>query len=159
MNLTSGWNTSNHNLEYLPQVFTFQRRILCFGIRELNMEALAQHRENSPATSKVLPYGADLAAPLRSQSYAKPKSMGPQNRRDGNHPDAMTTDFGTLLDNVQDATHRVTIFNGTQVLLNHKSSNKTYKSDEQLHAMELGIYPGIRVQLVGFDGERISQIH
>jgi hypothetical protein len=29
-NLTDGWNASNHNLNYLPQVVTFQRRILCF---------------------------------------------------------------------------------------------------------------------------------
>jgi len=33
-NLKDGWNISNHNLNYLPQVITFQRRILCFEIRE-----------------------------------------------------------------------------------------------------------------------------
>jgi len=82
-NLKDGWNTSNHNLNYLPQVITFQRRILCFELRKLNLQALAQHRENSAATCKVLPSGADLAAPLSSQSYAKPEFMGPQNRRDG----------------------------------------------------------------------------
>jgi hypothetical protein len=27
-NLKDGWNASNHNLNYLPQVITFQRRIL-----------------------------------------------------------------------------------------------------------------------------------
>jgi len=27
-NLKDGWNASNHNLHYLPQVITFQRRIL-----------------------------------------------------------------------------------------------------------------------------------
>jgi len=84
-----GWNASNHNLNYLPQVITCQRRILLFEIRELNLQALAQHRENSTAAGKVLPSGADLAAPLGSQSYAKPKFMGPQNRHDGKHPDTM----------------------------------------------------------------------
>ena len=77
-NLKDGWNTSNHNLNYLPQVITFQRRILCFEIRELNLQALAQRRENSVATCKVLPSGADLAAPQSPQSYAKPEFMGPQ---------------------------------------------------------------------------------
>jgi len=28
-NLKDGWNASNDNLKYLPQVITFQRRILC----------------------------------------------------------------------------------------------------------------------------------
>jgi len=65
-NLKDGWNASNHNLNYLPQVMTFQRRILCFKIRELNLQAYAQRRENSAATCKVVPSSADLAAPLRS---------------------------------------------------------------------------------------------
>jgi len=65
-NLKDGWNASNHNLNYLPQVISFQRRILCFRIRELNLKALAQRRDNSAATSKVLASGADLAAPLSS---------------------------------------------------------------------------------------------
>ena len=66
MNLKNGSNASNHNLNYLPQVFTFQHRILSFEIRELNHQALAQHRENSAETCNVLPSGADLAAPLSS---------------------------------------------------------------------------------------------
>jgi len=78
-NLKDGWNTSNHSLNYLPQVITFQRCILCFRIRVLNFQALAQRWENSAATCKVFPPGTDLAAPLSSLSYAKPKSMVPQN--------------------------------------------------------------------------------
>jgi hypothetical protein len=78
-NLKDGWNASNHNLNYLPQVITFQCRILCFKIRELNPQAVAQRRENSTATGKVLPFSPDLAAPLSSQLYAKPEFMGPQN--------------------------------------------------------------------------------
>jgi len=70
-NLKDGWNASNYNINYLPQVVTFQRRILCFEIRELNLQALAQHQENSAAACNVLPSSADLAAPLGSQSYAK----------------------------------------------------------------------------------------
>jgi len=158
MNLKDGWNASNHNLNYLPQVITFQRRILCFEIRELNLLALAQRSENSAAACKVFPSGADLAAPLSSQSYAEPKFMGPQNRRDGMHPDAMIKDFRALLDNTQDATHRVAIYSGTREVIKHKSRNKTYISDEQLHAMELCIHHGIQIQVEGLDGERISQM-
>jgi len=153
-----GWNASNHNLNYLPQVITFQRRILCFEVRELNLQALAQRWENSAAACKVLPSGADLAAPLSPQSYAKPEFMEPQNCCDGKHPDAMIKDFRGLLDNTQDATHRVAIYSGTREFIKHKSRNKMYISDEQLHAMELCIYHGIKVQVEGLDGERISQM-
>jgi hypothetical protein len=41
-NLKDCWNASNHNLNYLPQVITFQRHIVCFEMRELNFQALAQ---------------------------------------------------------------------------------------------------------------------
>jgi len=158
MDLKAGWNASKHNLNYLPQVITFQHRNLGFEMRELNLQALAQRRENSAATCKVLPSGADLAAPLSSQSYAKPKFMGPQNRWDGKHPEAMIKDFRALLDNTQDATHCVTIHNGTWQFPQPKSRNKTYISDEQMHAMELCIYYGIKVQVEGLEGERIAQI-
>jgi len=157
-NLKDGWNASNHNPNYLLQVITFQCRILCFEIRECNLQALAQHRENSAGTCKVLPSGDDLAAPLSSQSYAKPEFIEPQNRHDGKHPDAMIKDFRALRDNTQHATHHVTIYNGLREFLGHKSQNKTYISDEQLHTMELCIYHGIRVQVEGLDGEHISQI-
>jgi len=156
--LMDGWNASNHNPNYLPQVITFQRHILCFEIKELNLQALAQRRENSSTPCKVLPSGADLAAPQSPQAYAKPEFMGPQNRRDGNHPDAMITDFRALLNNTQDATHRTAISSGTREFIQHQSRNKTYISDEQLHAMELCIYHGIKVQVEGFEGERISQM-
>jgi len=122
-NLKDGWNASNHNLNYLPQVITYQRRILCFKIRELNLQALTQRRENSAATCKVLPSSADLTAALCSQSYAMPEFMGPQNHRDGKHPDAPITDFRALLNNMQDVTHRVTIYNGTRKFLKHKCRN------------------------------------
>jgi len=158
INLKDGWNASNHNLNYLPQVITFQRHILCFEVRELNLQALAQRRENSAAGCKILPSGADLAAPLSPQSYANPEFMGPQNCRDGKHPDTMIEDFKALLDNTQDATHRVAIYSSTREFIKHKSRNKTYISDEQLHAMELCIYDGIKVQVEGLDGERVSQM-
>jgi len=157
-NLKDGWNASSHILNYLPQVITFQRRILCFEVRELNLQALAQCRENSAAACKVLPSGADLAALLSPQSYAKPEFMGPQNRRDRKHPDAMIKDFRALVDNTQDATHRLAISSGTWEFIKHKSRNKTYISDEQLHAMELCIYHGIKVQVDGSDGKHISQM-
>jgi hypothetical protein len=148
-NLKDGWNASNHNLSNLPQVITFQRRILCFEIWELNLQALAHRRENCPATCKVLPSSVDLAAPLSSQLFAKPVFIGPQIRRDGKHPDTMIKDIRALLDNKQDAMHRVTIYNGTRECLKHMSRNKTYISDEQLHTMELCIYPCIKVQVEG----------
>jgi len=129
-NLKDSWNASNHNLNYQPQVITFQRRILCFEIRELNLQGLAPRRENSAAACKVLPSGADLAAAQSPQSYAKPEFMGPQNRRDGKHPDAMIKDLRALLDNTQKATHRAAIYSGTHEFIKHKSRNKTYISDE-----------------------------
>ena len=134
-NLQDGWNASNHTLNYLPRVITFQHRILCFKFRELNLQSLALRRENSAAACNVLPSGADLPAPLSPQSYVKPKFMGPQNRHDGMHPDTMIKDFRALLNNTQDATHRVAIYSGTQEFIKHKSRNKTYISDEQLPAM------------------------
>jgi hypothetical protein len=70
----------------------------------------------------------------------------------------MIKDFRVLLDNTHDATHRVAIYSGTRGFIKHKSRNKTYISDEQLHAMELSIYLGIKVQVEGLDGERISQM-
>jgi hypothetical protein len=76
-NLKDSRNASNHNLNYPPQVITLHRRILCFEMRELNVQTLAQRRENGAATCKVLPSGTDLAAPLSSQSYAKPEFLGP----------------------------------------------------------------------------------
>jgi len=70
----------------------------------------------------------------------------------------MIKDFGALLENTQDATHHVTIYNGMREFHKHKSHNKTYISDEQLHAMELYKYHGIKVQVEGLDGEHVSQI-
>jgi len=84
--------------------------------------------------------------------------MGPQNRRDGKHPDAMFKEFRALLDNTQDATHRAAIYSGTREFIKHMSRNKRYISDEQLHAMELCIYHGIKVQVEGLEGERMSQM-
>ena len=157
-NLKDSWNTSNHNLNYLPQVITFQRRIVCFEMRQLNLQALAQHRENSAAACKVPPSAAELAAPLSSQSYVKAEFVGPQNCRNGKHPDAMMRDFRALLDNAQEATCHVAIFSGMQEFFKHKSRNKTYMSDEQLQTMELCIYHGIKVQVEGLEGECISQM-
>jgi len=158
INLKEGWNCSNHNLNYLPQVITFQHRILCFEIRELNFQALTQRQENSAAACIVLPSSADLAAHQSPQSYAKHKLMGPQNRRDGKHPEGMINNFRALLDNKQDATHPAAIYPAKREFIKHTSRNKMYISDEQLHAMGLRIYHGITVQVKGLQGERISQM-
>jgi len=152
------WNASNHTLNVLPQVITFQHRILCIDIGELNLQALAQHLENSTAASNVLLSGDDLAAPLSPQSYVKLEFMSPQNRRDGKHPDTMINDFRALLNITHNATQRVAISSGMRELFKHKSRSKTYISDDRLHAIELCIYPGIKVQVEGFDGECIAQM-
>ena len=157
-NLQDGWNAANHHLNYLAQVITVQHRILCFEIIELNLQALAQRRENSAAACIDLPSGADLAAPLSSQSYARHELLGPHNRRDATHPDAMIKDFRALLDNTPDATHRVARYCGTWQLIMHISHNKTYISVEQLLAMKLCIYHGNKVQVEGLDGEHISHM-
>jgi hypothetical protein len=69
----------------------------------------------------------------------------------------MIRDFRALLDHTQDSIHRVTIYNSTREFFKYMSRNKTYILVEQLHAMELCIYHGIKVQVEGSDGERISQ--
>jgi len=158
MNIKDGWNASNHNLNYLPHAIAFQCHILCFDIWELNVQALAQRRENSAAASKVLPSGADLAALQSSQSCAYPEFLRPQTHRDGSNPDAMIKDFRALLDYMEGATHSVAIYSGTRVFIKHKSGHKMYISDEQLHTMELCMYHSIQVQVVRVDGELILQM-
>ena len=84
--------------------------------------------------------------------------MGPQNRHDGTHPDAIIKDFKGLSDNMQDATNRAAIYSGTREFVKHMTGNMTYISDEQLHVMELCINHGIRVHIVRLEGQRISQM-
>jgi hypothetical protein len=84
--------------------------------------------------------------------------MGPQNCRDGMNPDAKIKEFRPLLDDTQDSTHRAATYSCMRELTKHKSRNKTYILDVQLHTMELCIYHGIKVQVEGLEGERISQM-
>jgi hypothetical protein len=84
--------------------------------------------------------------------------MGPENHRDGKHPDAMIKYFRAFLDDTQEAMHRMVICSSTRQLIKHKSHNNTYISDEQLHTTELCIYHGINVQVEGLDGACISQM-
>jgi hypothetical protein len=72
-------------------------------------------------------------------SYATPKFVGPQNRHNGKYPHSIIKEFRALLDNMQDATQRVSINCGTLVCIMHKSRNKMYILDEQLHVMKLCI--------------------
>ena len=74
------------------------------------------------------------------------------------NPDPMNKDFRALLDNTHDATHRAAIYTGMREYIQHKSRNTTCISDEQLHALELCISHGIKVQVEGLEGERISQM-
>jgi len=92
-NLKDGWNASNHNLNYLPQVVTCQHRILCFKVWEHNLQAVTQRWENRAAPCNVLPSGVDLPAPLSPQSYPKPRFIWPHICCDGQHPDAMAKDL------------------------------------------------------------------
>jgi len=151
-NLKHGWNASNHNLNYRPQLNTFQHRILCFESRELSLGVLAHRWQHSAAACKVSPSGADLAAPLGSQSYPKPEWTGPQNHRDGKQPDALINDCRALLNNRQEAMHRMAIYRGMPEFIKHQSCNLTCISDEQLHTMELGITYSIKVQVLGLEG-------
>jgi len=147
--LKVGVNASDHNLNDLPQVITFHRRILCFEIRELIHQALPQHQEDCASTCKVLPSAADLATPLSSQSYAKPEFMGPQHSHDGKHPDAMMKDFKPLLNNTHDATHSVATFSSMREFIKHTTVHKMYISHEQLDTMERCICDGIKIQVEG----------
>ena len=70
----------------------------------------------------------------------------------------MIKDIRALLNNTPDATHLMAICSGTREFNKHMSSNKAYILDEQLHAMELCIHHGIKVQFQGLEGECISQI-
>jgi len=157
-NLDDSWNASNHNLNYLSQVITFQRCILGFIIRDINPQAIAQHREQGAGACKVLNPGNDLVAPLSFQLYPKPEFRGQQNRRDGKHSDAMIKYFRGLLDNTLDTTHCVAIYRGMWMFIKYKSDNKAYISDDQLDAMELYLYRGIKVPAEVLDGERIPQM-
>jgi hypothetical protein len=88
-NLKDNCTASKHNFNYLPQVITYQRRIICFEIRVLNLQAPAQHWEIGAAACEVPRSGAALAAPLSRQSCAKPEFMGPHNCPDRKHADTM----------------------------------------------------------------------
>ena len=96
--------------------------------------------------------------PLSPQLNVKPEFMGPQNRHDGKHLDSIVKDFRALLGNTQDAMHRVAIYSGTGEFIKQKSRKQTYIQDEQLHTMELCIFRGIKVEVEGLHGERISQM-
>jgi len=157
-NLKDGWNTSNHNLNCLPQVFTFHHRILCLEIRELNVHVLTQRQETSAATCNVLSSKAYVAASLSSQSYTKPEFIRPHNPCDGLHSHTIIKDFRILLNNMQYAMHHVAQYRFMHQLIKHKCCNKMYILDEQLCTIELCIYHGIKVQLEGLEGKYIPQI-
>jgi hypothetical protein len=133
-------------------------RILCLKSRALNLPALVQHWENSTATCKVFPSCADLAASLSSQSYTTPECMGTHNLPDGKHPDTIINNFKALLGNTQDVMDRTVIFIRTRESIKHKSRNKPYILEEQLHTMELCIYHSIKIQVEGLKGEWILQV-
>jgi len=129
------WNTSNHNLNYLPQLSTDQCRIFSFEASELNLQASAQCRTYSSASSNDLPSGADFASPLPSQSYVNHKFMGPQIYPDGKHPDTMIRDFRAILHTTEETKHRMVIISDAQEFTKQKRHKKTYTSDEQPHTM------------------------
>jgi hypothetical protein len=52
----------------------------------------------------------------------------------------------------------VAIYSRTWEFMKHKSHNKPYISDGQLHRMELSIYHGIKVLGKGSDGEDVTQM-
>ena len=84
--------------------------------------------------------------------------MGPHNSHDGKHPDTMIKDVRALLDITQEATHRMAMNCGTWEVMKCKCCNKTYSWDEQLHRKELCISCGSKLEVLGLEGERISQM-
>jgi hypothetical protein len=150
-NLKDGWNASNHNLNYLPQVITFQRRILCFGIRELNILALARRRERDAKNEEEPP-------PPLSPPYTKPRFIGPQAQKGKDDGDALIKDFGALLDSTEDPSQREALYNGVREIIKQRSSNGTYLSDDQLLAVELCVYHGVKVEVEDLNGDRQFQI-
>ena len=98
--------------------------------------------------------GADLAASLISQSYAKLKFMGPPNSHDVNHPDALIKDFRAVLQDMQDSMHHVAQSRGWRDFFQIQCRNKTHILDEQLHVMELSIEHGMMVHVEGYAGEQ-----
>jgi hypothetical protein len=91
----------------------------------------------SAGTCNALSSSANLAAPMSSQSYAKPEFAGPQIYLDEMHSDAMIKDFKASLFNTQDAMHYMKIRNSMWECMKHRSCNKTYISNEQPHTIEL----------------------
>ena len=152
------WIASNYKLNDLWRVMTIQHRILSFEVTVLNLQALAQSREIIAAGCQVLPSSPDQAAPLRPPSYVKPKFMGPHNRYNGKHSDAIINIIRALFHNTQDAMHCMAICSGTWECMNHKFHIKTYISDELPHATELCIYDSILHHVERFEGEAISQM-
>jgi len=155
INLKGSWNAFNHNLNYMQQVITFQHRIRCLESRELSLKAITECQDNSAAACKVVSSGDYLAAPLSSQSYAKPEFIGPHNRWDRKHPDNMITDFRALLYNTRHAMYHVAIYSVRREFLKHISRKMTYISDDQLHRMVFSIHHGIKVHVEGVEGKRI----
>jgi len=84
--------------------------------------------------------------------------MWHQNPHIWNDLNAMIKYRRTLVDNMQDATHRGATLCATGKFIMHKSCNMTYILDEQLQATELCIYHVMKIQFEGLDGERISQM-
>ena len=78
MNLTDGGNASNHNLNYLQHVITFQRRIHFIEISKVNLETLAHRWVIIAVTCKVFLSGADLAVPSAPSDMCSPNSWDPQ---------------------------------------------------------------------------------
>jgi len=59
---------------------------------------------------------------------------------------------------MQDSTLRVAIFSGIWECIKHKCFNIMYVLNDQLHTMEICTFHGIKIQVEGVDGERISQM-
>ena len=53
--------------------------------------------------------------------------------------------FTALLDDKQDAMHRMILYRVPRQCIKHMSHTRTLIPDDQLHAMELSIYHGIKV--------------
>ena len=150
-NLKDGWNASNKNLDYLPQIFAYQRRVLCFEMRGLNRQAV-QGSDDHHLAGKT----ATIAGPSTASPFTQPMLISPQN--DNKTPDGQLKHFGALVDSI-DVVQRSALLNGTRDFLQRRLPKRDeILSDEELRKAEICIYHAIKVEVDDLDGDKKTQM-
>ena len=185
-NMKDGWNASNHNLDYLPQIFAFHRRVLCFEIRSLNLRSVERLRKDSdsdnnpwqiettipdPSSARQNPHSAEglrtdsgnhraNTATITGPSSASPLFTQPMlisPQNDSKTPDGQMKHFGALVDST-DVVQRSALLNGTRDFLLRRLSKRDEILDEELRKAEICIYHAVKVVIDDMDGERKTQM-